>query len=138
MKQLLIGMAAWLLALGAVASGGDAPKEGVNYIEVPRLYANFGDPNRKQFVQIDVSLRTESAESATTVKHHLPLIRDRLLRVVSQQSEDVLSSTEGRELLRSAVLKVLNEAISSVDQGSEASPATWVSDVYFTNFVMQR
>lgn len=120
-------------------SDGEKFNEGVNYINLPRFYANFGDPHRKQFAQVEISLRTESAQAASIITHHLPLVRDRILRIISQQSEQVLQTTEGRDLLRAAAIKMINQAITEVETGDkEASLVAYISDVYFTNFILQR
>lgn len=140
--KLIVLCALTLAAMSPSAIASSESKEfneGVNYINLPRVYANFGAPERKQFVQAEVSLRTESAQSAAIVSHHLPLVRDRMLRIISQQSEEVLTSTEGRDLLRAAAIKMINQSITEVEAGDEdANLVNYVSDVYFTNFIMQR
>lgn len=106
-----------LVALPALASGG-GPKvaEGVNYIAIePALVVNYGGPGKARFIKAELSLRTETGTDATEVMHHLPLIRDRLISILSAQTEDVISSAEGKEYLRAYALAEINKALLKVE-----------------------
>lgn len=104
-------------ASGALASGGgNAPAEGVNYIAIsPPLIVNYGGPGKVRYIKAELSLRAENAADATEVMHHLPLIRDRLVSILSAQTEEVISTAEGKEYLRVYALAEINKALLKVE-----------------------
>ena len=106
-----------LLAVQALASGGGAKMaEGVNYIPLePALVVNYGGPGKARYIKAELSLRAENAEDATEITHHLPLIRDRLISILSAQTEEVVSSAEGKEYLRVFALAEINKALLKVE-----------------------
>lgn len=105
-----------MLALPATAAGGGAKMaEGVNYIPLePPLVVNYGGAGKSRFIRVELSLRAENAADATEVMHHLPLIRDRLVSILSAQTEEVVSTAEGKEYLRVYALAEINTALLKV------------------------
>ncbi|HTF98886.1 MAG TPA: flagellar basal body-associated FliL family protein [Cellvibrio sp.] len=108
--------------LGLVASfsfasgGGNAPAEGVNYIAItPPLIVNYGGPGKVRYIKAELSLRAENATDAGEIMHHLPLIRDRLVSILSAQTEEVISTAEGKEYLRVYALAEINKALLKVE-----------------------
>jgi flagellar basal body-associated protein FliL len=117
-KWLVVsGMILGLATAGAMAAGGgNVPAEGVNYIEItPPLIVNYGGPGKVRYIKAELSLRTENAADATEVIHHLPLIRDRLVSILSAQTEEVISTAEGKEYLRIYALAEINKALLKVE-----------------------
>lgn len=114
----VLGVVFGLSSAGAQASsgGGNALAEGVNYIAVtPPLVVNFGGPGKVRFIKAELSLRAENAADATEVMHHLPLIRDRLVSILSAQTEEVVNTAEGKEYLRVYALSEINKALLEVE-----------------------
>src|SRR5690606_26081737 len=119
------------LALPALAAGGGSAgaPEGINYIPIsPPLVVNYGGPGKARYIKAELSIRSENAADANTVTHHLPLIRDRLVSILSAQSDEVVSSVEGKEYLRTYALAEINTALLRVQglapQPVPATPAT--------------
>lgn len=112
-----IAITGLLLALPAVAAGGGAKMaEGVNYIPLePALVVNYGGPGKARFIKAELSLRAENAADATEIMHHLPLIRDRLVSILSAQTEEAISTPEGKEYLRVYALAEINKALLKVE-----------------------
>ncbi len=120
----LIAILGLALALPTMASGsGPKVAEGVNYIQLdPALVVNYGGPGKARFIKAELSIRTETGEDAMEVMHHLPLIRDRLVSILSAQTEESISTAEGKEYLRAYALAEINKALlkvegHSVDEG---------------------
>jgi flagellar basal body-associated protein FliL len=113
----VLGMTMGLATTGVMASGGsNTLAEGVNYIEItPPLIVNYGGPGKVRYIKAELSLRAENAADATEVIHHLPLIRDRLVTILSAQTEDVISTAEGKEYLRIYALAEINKALLKVE-----------------------
>jgi flagellar FliL protein len=62
---------------------------------------------------------------------HMPVIRNNLMLLFSNQTYDTVSTLEGKEALREEALEVIQQILEEEtgDPGVEA--------VYFTSFVMQ-
>jgi len=107
-----------IAALPAFASGGGNNKgaaEGINYIPLtPALVVNYGGPGKSRYIKAELSIRSENAQDAQIVMHNLPLIRDRLVSILSAQTDEVVSSTEGKEYLRLYALSEINKALLQV------------------------
>lgn len=140
---LLLGLLAQpLLAAG----GGSKIPEGVNYISLGApLIVNYGGPGGKsRYIKAELAIRTENAGDSQAVMHHLPLIRDRLIGILSSQTEESLGTVEGREALRQQALVEINQAVHTMEYGGQASEHTAgpgnkpASDLLFNNFVVQR
>lgn len=105
------------LALPAMASGGGhkGAAEGINYIPItPPLVVNYGGPGKSRYIKAELSIRSENAADANTVTHHLPLIRDKLVSILSAQTDEIVSSAEGKEYLRTYALAEINKALLQV------------------------
>jgi len=115
--KFLMAILVLVPALPVLASGGGpAVAEGVNYIPLePALVVNYGGPGKARFIKAELSIRTETGEDATEVMHHLPLIRDRLVSILSAQTEEAISTAEGKEYLRVYALAEINKALLKVE-----------------------
>ncbi len=97
------------------SSGGETFKEGVNYIAIkPPLVVNYGGPGRVKYIKAEMSLRTEDAHAAAEVSHHMPLIRDTLIMLISSVTDEQMASGEGKEKMRLEALAKVNEALEKV------------------------
>jgi len=105
----------------ASSGGGEKFKEGVNYIAIkPSLVVNYGGPGRVKYIKAELSLRTEDIHSAQEVSHHMPLIRDTLIMLISSVTDEQMASGEGKEKMRVEALAKINEALESVDHPAGA------------------
>lgn len=110
-------MALAIAALPALASGGGnkGAAEGINYIPItPPLVVNYGGPGKSRYIKAELSIRSENAADANIVTHNLPLIRDRLVSILSGQTDEIVSSAEGKEYLRLYALAEINKALLQV------------------------
>jgi flagellar basal body-associated protein FliL len=97
-------------------SEGESFKEGVNYIAIkPPLVVNYGGPGRVKYIKAELSLRTEDAHSAQEVTHHMPLIRDTLIMLISSVTDEQMASGEGKEKMRVEALAKINEALEKIE-----------------------
>lgn len=97
------------------SGGGESFKEGVNYIAIkPPLVVNYGGPGRVKYIKAELSLRTEDAHNAQEVTHHMPLIRDTLIMLISSVTDEQMASGEGKEKMRLEALAKINEALEQV------------------------
>ena len=123
---------------GDAESGGEGGEEGegVNkpaiYLPIdPAFVVNFASQGKARFLQITVEVMTRDETVPDKVKLHMPVIRNNLMLLFSDQSYDSVSTLDGKEMLRESALEVVQQILEEEtgDVGIEA--------VYFTSFVMQ-
>lgn len=127
----------WLLLVPFMAFAEDKAPEGevdnkVNYVSLyPPLVGNYDAAGRLRYYKADIALRVVGAKAAETVKRHDPLIRNQLVMLFAQQTEEVLSSLDGKEQLRREALRQLRDLLS-LETGKPL-----VEDLLFNNLVVQ-
>lgn len=146
---LLIGAGvAWFLLAGS--SGEPAKADGTEqtqdkegkaepneagealYVALPQPFVfNVPGNQRSRLVQISVQVMVRGADNEALAKQHLPLIESVLLSTFSQFTEEQLSTSQGRENLRTAAQQAVRDALTPV----AGKPV--VERVLFTGFVMQ-
>lgn len=94
------------------------------------LLATLQSEGRQRYVQVFIALEADSEAPLAAAKTHLPLIRSRLLGVLSGQSFEKLQTVEGRDALIDSMLATVNKTL----EGEGAPP---VMHVLFRNFVLQ-
>lgn len=125
------------------SEGGDEEQEGDEagaesenspaiYIPVdPAFVVNFASQGKARFLQITVEVMTRSEAVPEQVKLHMPVIRNNLNLLFSDQSYDSISTLEGKETLREETL----EAVQQILEEETGDPG--IEAVYFTSIVMQ-
>lgn len=136
MKAWIAFLLALSLPLTAQASEDKEAKEGaapvVSYVTlVPALVGNFGEGPKLKFYKADLSLRVTGADVEAKVKHHEPLIRNQLVMLFSQQTEQAMAAPGARETLRAEALKQVQEILTQ----EEGKPL--VEDLLFNNLIIQ-
>ncbi len=110
--------------------GPNAPQ----YVHLqPAFVLNYGSntTGRLKYVRTDVALRVIGAAAAGKVNHHQPYIRNQLVLLLSQQEDEIINSTQGREKLRQTALQEIRALLTEL----EGQP--FVEDLFFQNFVAQ-
>ncbi len=124
--SLLLGCVTWLQA---------AEPEPITsaYVHLqPALIGNYSsDGARLKVYKADIALRVNSNNIAR-VEYHAPLIRDQLVMLFSQQTEENFASVEAKEQLRRHAL----QRVQSVLEREEGDML--VQDLLFNNLVVQR
>ena len=123
------------LQLGALsASAASAAEEGpmVSYINlVPAIVGNYAaGGNKLRFYKADIALRVLTVNKDRVEKHE-PLIRDQLVMLFAQKSEEDFAGIEGKEAIRLEALKMIQAALLQ----EEGEPL--VDDLLFNNLVVQ-
>jgi flagellar FliL protein len=115
----------------------DGEEEGSNdqlaiYLPIdPAFVVNFASQGKARFLQITVEVMSRDALVVDKITLHMPVIRNNLMLLFSNQTYDSVSTLEGKEALREEALEVIQQILEEEtgDPGIEA--------VYFTSFVMQ-
>lgn len=97
----------------------------------PPFVVNFDGQGKARFLQVVIELMGRDESKLENAQNHMPAIRNKMLLLLSSQSYDVLSTVEGKELLRQQAL----EDIRAILEDELGEPV--IEDLYFTSLVMQ-
>ncbi|WP_277052262.1 flagellar basal body-associated protein FliL [Zestomonas thermotolerans] len=116
-----------------VAEDGKAdPGNQVAYVTLaPALVGNFGAGPRLKYFKADIALRVTGLETKSKVEHHEPLIRNQLVMLFTQQTDETLATLEAKEQLRQEALRQVQQVLLQ----EEGRPL--VDDLLFNNLIVQ-
>ncbi|HSG62140.1 MAG TPA: flagellar basal body-associated FliL family protein [Pseudomonadales bacterium] len=122
----------------AQAGSGEAsePSEGsvssVNYYPLePEFVVNFMARGRQRYMQLGLSLKIVDANGIAQVENHEPLLRNKIVILLSAQDYLSLQSDEGRLALRKQLLTEIRQLMT------QETGQPIVDEVYFTSYVLQ-
>lgn len=102
------------------------------YIKMkPRFIVNFNVGTRQRFLQVSLELMTRSPDVISAVELHNPMLRNEVVRILSEQDFTALRLPEGRLALKTQLQEQLVATLKS-----EAN-VEGIEAVLFTDFVMQ-
>jgi flagellar FliL protein len=107
-------------------------KESIYLPLKPAFIVNYGGEGKLRYIKADITARMNNSEAADAVRHHLPLIRNNLVRLLSSQTDESLESQEGKEALRLDALREIQHILKD-EEGIEG-----VEDVLFNSFIVQK
>lgn len=133
LQPLLASLLLSCLLLTPAARANDAIPPSVSYINLmPALVGNYAPGNsRLKYYKADIALRV-SANNQALVENHQPLLRDQLILLFAQKTEEDFATTEGKETVRKEALLRVQQVL----QLEEGLPL--VDDLLFNNLVIQR
>ncbi|CRM69065.1 flagellar basal body-associated protein FliL-like protein [Pseudomonas sp. 31 R 17] len=138
MKAWILLMLALTLPMAAQAEEAKEAKEGeapkVSYISLtPPFVGNYGlDGTAKLKVfKADIALRVTGTEAAAAVKANDALIRNQLVALFTQQTNEAMSTVEGKEKLRQEALKQTQQVMN------DETGKPMVEDLLFNNLIIQ-
>ena len=109
------------------------PKLPAIYVEFqPPFVVNFDAKGVMRFLQVSIQVMTRDHDTSEIVKLHEPKIRNNMLLLLGSQTQETISTTEGKENLRKQALETIAKIVD--EEGGEGKK---VEDLYFTSFVMQ-
>ncbi|SNS61398.1 flagellar FliL protein [Noviherbaspirillum humi] len=116
----------------------DAPKAKVDpgkppvFVTLEQFTVNLQPDNgNEQFLQLSMTLQVPDQPTVDQIKTFMPLVRSRLLMLLSSKKASDLLSIEGKN-------KLIEEVITQFKQPfAKGGSATEVSGVFFTSFVIQ-
>lgn len=121
-----------LLAPLAQAQDEEAATPASSYVDLkPAFVVNYGGAGRLRYLKTSIALRVNTP-GIEPVRRHMPYLRHRLIMLLSNASEEDLSSMEGKELLRQSALEAVREVLMQ-EEGEQQ-----VLDLLFNSFIVQR
>jgi len=97
----------------------------------PAFLANYTVGGRQHYLQVSLAVLTREEEALTALKTHMPLVRNRIVLLLSGEVFEQLQSDEGRVQLQQKLLAAIQEIL----QKETGKPG--IDQVFFTGFVMQ-
>jgi len=120
---------------GDVAEEKDAHKEVKNvpiYFAFPQAFTvNFETDQGLRFLQVSVEIMTFDQSAVDAIDAHMPVIKNNIILLLSNQSYGALVSIDGKTELRQRMLEEMQSVLDKYETDSK------IEEVYFTNFVMQ-
>jgi flagellar FliL protein len=110
---------------------GGAKKISVYESLDPAFLGNYLISGRQHYLQLSLSVMARDQEGIDGVRLHMPLIRNKVVMILSGESFEGLQSDEGRAKLQQTLLAGIQEIL----QKETGKPG--IEQVFFTNFVMQ-
>ena len=112
--------------------GASSGKEPVIYFPLePAFLTNFVVNGRPRYLQMSITLMSHDKGTIEAVQKHMPLIRNRLVMLLSGEQFDMLRVRAGREALQLKLTDAVKEVLTK-----ETGKAD-IENLLFTNFVMQ-
>lgn len=132
------GAAAYFLLAGKKAApdanhaGASTPSAVPVFVSIEPYVVNLQQENGDQFLQVALTLQVNDAETADAIKTFMPLVRSRLLFVLSSKKASELVTVEGKKKLTAEIIASLNQPFTPNSKPQQ------VSDIFFTSFVIQQ
>ncbi len=109
----------------------EKPQPAMYFPIKPAFVVNFQARGRQRYLQAEITVMTRDMDIFNAMQTHAPLIKNRVVMVLSGEVYGELQTDEGKELLRQKVLDAL-QGIMEQEVGKMG-----IEEVLFTGFVMQ-
>jgi len=94
---------------------------------------NLAEPDGNRYLQIGITYELTDAKVAEAVKNYTPVIRSRILIVLSGKNVNDLTSIEGKQKLMDELVDLARVTITT----EQKDATNGVRDVHFSSFVIQ-
>ncbi len=131
------GGAVWYLGLAGNAADSAAPvvatpaRPPIYYTLDDNFIVNFSAGSGARYLQLGIDLMARDPRTIDALRAHAPVLRNRLILLLSDQSAAELETRDGKEALQVAALAEVHAVMSELHSGPP------VESLYFTTFVMQ-
>jgi flagellar FliL protein len=119
-----------LLGYSQAAQSAESTEAGSasSYVKLEPMTVNL--QNLSQYLQVTVTLKAANSQASETIKNLMPIIRHRLIVLLSEQKADDLASTQNKKKVMASIKYDLNNALN-LDQKEG------ISSVLFESFIIQ-
>jgi flagellar FliL protein len=127
------GAAGWFLTRSAPnpAEHKEVKAEPAEYVPVDSFTVNLQPENGEQYLQIQFSLQVANAKEVELMKKNMPIVRSRLLLLLSGKKASEIATVAGKRALAAEIIAALKPPFVA-----KGEPQL-VSDVLYTNFIIQ-
>lgn len=109
----------------------DIKKHPPQFVSLEQFTVNLQDATNEHYLQVAMVLEVDSNATGDTIKLYMPVIRNRVLLLLSSKHSHEISTLEGKQALAAAVLAEIRQPLPSkaLKEG--------VAGVHFSAFVIQ-
>jgi flagellar FliL protein len=121
-----------LIVASANAEEGGSKAEGSEkdlLAKVAYIIVNLQGPTQK-YIQVEMILKLAKPELAEKAKLYMPVIRNKMILLLSGKTAGQLESRESK-------LKLVKESKNAINEGLELTGKEGVTEVFFTSFIIQ-
>lgn len=117
---------------GAHEEAHDTGKKPAAYASLdPAFLANYSVGGRQRYLQVSMSALARDEKANEALRAHMPLVRNRIVMLLSGESFEQLQTDDGRAQLQQKLLAAIQEILKK----ETGEPG--IEQVFFTQFVMQ-
>jgi len=122
----------WILLTTSAAGaseGGESSGSKDILAKVDAIVVNLKGPS-KHYLQIEMTLKLAKPDVAEKIKLYMPVIRHKMILLLSSKDETQLEPVEGKQ-------KLVEESKKTINQALELTDKEGVTDVLFSSFIIQ-
>ena len=136
------GGAAFFLMKKNVAGAKPAAKKATRsgppvFAALEPFTVNLADPGREHYLQIGLTYEVHAADVGEALKAQMPLIRSRVLLLLTSRTADELGSRQGKAKLASELVGLARAALAESTAAGAKNDEVGVTDVHFSSFIIQ-
>lgn len=150
-KLLFIIIGAVVLSLGGVggfimmkrssAHAGQAPKpvkkEPPVFAALEPFTVNLADRDREHYLQIGLTYEVAGGDVGEEVKVQMPLIRSKILLLLTSKTATELATTQGKAKLGAELVTLARMALENSAAQHAQNPERGINNVHFSAFIIQ-
>ncbi len=108
------------------------PKKGPpQFVPLEQFTVNLQDESHERFLQVSMVIEISNVEATDSIKAYMPIIRNRVLMLLSSKRSNEISSVEGKQKLAEAIITEVRQPLPAT------APGKGVEGVHFSTFVIQ-
>jgi flagellar protein FliL len=113
------------------AAAKQEPAKPPVFIQMEPFTVNLQQESGEQYLQVQFTLQVADQAQVELIKLYMPLVRSRLLLLLSSKKASELTSAEGKKKLQDDIIAAVKQPFTP------QSPPQGVTGVFFTSFVIQ-
>ncbi|HEX4842775.1 MAG TPA: flagellar basal body-associated FliL family protein [Limnobacter sp.] len=132
------GAAAYFMVLAPKAEHAEEevakkPETPPSFAVLDQFVVNLAEPDNTRYLQIGITYEVSTPQAAEEIKTYTPVIRSRILLVLSGKTVSDLTTIEGKQRLMDELVDLARVTV----HGDPKDPTRGIRDVHFSSFVIQ-
>jgi flagellar protein FliL len=111
----------------AAADDDDDERHKGPLLALESMVTNLAEPDENRYLKVTMQLRITSEAAKAEVESHIVPVRNQILLYLSSLAIEDLSGADNKRAIQKRVKRIANEAM----------PSSRITEVYFTEFVIQ-
>lgn len=116
------------------ANAVEEPRKPPQYLNLEQFVVNLQDESAERYLQVAIVLEIANSNAADAIKLYTPIIRNRILLLLSSKQSREIGSPEGKQKLAG---EILAEARQPIPASPGGKPDKGIEGVHFSAFVIQ-